>query len=471
MKRITAKDLALLTGAEIRNAGVLKAQPVTGVSTDSRTAAKGDLFFALKGENFDAHDFVPAVAGKDVTGVVIHRSWADANSEAVKKFRCVVVIVAETTAAFGELAAVYRRKFDIPVVAVAGSNGKTTTKEMVTAVLSAKYNVLSTSGNLNNHIGVPQTLFRLEKEHEAAVVEIGTNHFGELALLCDIAAPTHGVITNIGKEHLEFFKDEEGVAKEERTLFRYLESTKGFAFVNADDRYLAEDVRTMKRRMTYGVAPKSDLRARKVRIDDSGRTRFEIVDTKKERSFTVSLNALGMHNVTNALAAAAIGLKLRVAPAKIAAALAGFSSASKRMEVLKTGDVTILNDTYNSNPDSVIVALKTLQSFTAAPRRIAVLGDMRELGDASKREHTNIGAVAAGMTVDRLLTFGPFSRYTSEAFGGTAEHFESKEILAEELKKDLRPGDVLLVKGSRGMRMEEVVQRLTGGPTNNKDTH
>jgi UDP-N-acetylmuramoyl-tripeptide--D-alanyl-D-alanine ligase len=473
MKKITVKDLKGLTGADIVNADVLKRRAISGVSTDSRAVKKDDLFFALKGEKFDAHDFIDSVVKAEAAAVVVHRDWAEKNSSYFRTFPCVFVIVDDSTKAFGELARIYRRKFDIPVIAIAGSNGKTTTKEMVSAVLRTRYNVLSTEGNLNNHIGVPQTLFRLTKEHDAAVVEIGTNHFGELRYLCEMAEPTHGLITNIGKEHLEFFKDEEGVAKEERSLFQYLNEQKGFAFVNCDDPFLAKDADILKRSIGYGAVSKGDLRAKKVRMDASGRSTFDVVWPKKDISFTVSMTAPGMHNVTNALAAAAVGLKLNVKSKKITAALARFTSASKRMEVLHHNGVTILNDTYNSNPDSVIVALKTLQSISTDGKKYVVLGDMRELGDASKREHTNIGAVASGMKFDRLLTFGPFSKYTSEACGASSKHFESKDVLSDELKQIVKSGDVVLIKGSRGMRMEDVVNRLTDahGQVNTKDTH
>ncbi len=473
MKKITVKDLKGLTGADVVNADVLKRRAIAGVSTDSRAVKKDDLFFALKGEKFDAHDFIDSVVKADAAAVVVHRDWAEKNASYLRTFPCVFVIVEDSTKAFGELARIYRRKFDIPVIAIAGSNGKTTTKEMVSAVLSAKYNVLSTEGNLNNHIGVPQTLFRLTKKHDAAVVEIGTNHFGELKYLCEIAEPTHGLITNIGKEHLEFFKDEKGVAKEERALFQYLNDQKGFAFVNCDDPFLAADAGILKRSVGYGIASTGDLRAKKIRVDASGRSTFDTVWSKKNISFPVTLTAPGMHNVTNALAAAAVGLKLKVKPKKIAAALQQFTSASKRMEVIVYKGVTILNDTYNSNPDSVIVALKTLQSISTSGKKYVVLGDMRELGDASKREHTNIGAVASGLKFDRLLTFGPFSKYTSEAFGASSKHFDSKDVLSDELKQIVKSGDVVLIKGSRGMRMEDVVNRLTdaNGNVNKKDAH
>lgn len=473
MKKITTSDLKKLTGAELVNTELLKRRKISGVSTDSRAVKKDDLFFALKGEKFDAHDFIDSAVKAEAIVIVVHRDWAEKNNQYFRTFPCVFVVVEDTTIAFGELAKIYRHKFDIPVIAIGGSNGKTTTKEMVKAVLQTKYDVLCTEGNLNNHIGVPQTLFRLRSKHTAAVIEIGTNHFGELKYLCGIADPTHGLITNIGKEHLEFFGNEDGVAKEELELFNYLNSVKGIAFVNSDDRYVEAGSKKVKKQISYGITSKADIKGKKIVTDKLGQSSFDIVWQKKDIAFKVSLRVPGLHNVTNALAASTVGLSLRVKPKKIADALKHFSSASKRMEVLVSDSITILNDTYNSNPDSVIVALRTLSLFDTSSKKIVVLGDMRELGDASKREHTNIGVIVSEMGFDHLFTFGPFSKYTSEAFGPTAKHFGSKEELLLELKKILKRGDVVLIKGSRGMKMEEVVNQLVvaHGQSTMKEQH
>ncbi|KAB2923823.1 MAG: UDP-N-acetylmuramoyl-tripeptide--D-alanyl-D-alanine ligase [Bacteroidetes bacterium] len=461
MKTITATDLKKLTGAAVTNGDALKRRKLQRVCTDSRSVRAGDLFVALKGETFDAHTFLDAVLAAEPSALLVHHGWARENAGRLASLPCAVCAVPDTTAAFGELARTYRRKFGIPVIAVGGSNGKTTTKEMVTAVLRTRFEVLATEGNLNNHIGVPQTLFRLDEHHGAAVVEIGTNHFGELRHLCAVAEPTHGLLTNIGREHLEFFGDEAGVAKEETELFRHLAETKGFVFLNADDPYLAKELKGLKRVLSYGAAPKADVRVRRVHAGPTGAYRFQLEWGAKDITVPVRLSVPGAHNVINAAAAAAVGLKLGVRPKRAAEALAAFVSASKRMEVMEHVGVTVLNDTYNSNPDSVMAALRTLVSVAATGRKVAVLGDMRELGEASKREHTGIGAAAAEMPVDRLYTFGTFSKYTQEAFGGErSAHYESKEALSADLKAFLRPGDVVLVKGSRGMRMEDVTAVL-----------
>jgi UDP-N-acetylmuramoyl-tripeptide--D-alanyl-D-alanine ligase len=461
MKKISVKDLNAMQSAEIRNAESLNKRTAKGVSTDSRSVGKDEIFFALRGDKFDAHNFIDDVIQRNVAGVVVNKEWAEQQNEKILSMNCVCVTVPDTTSALGELATIYRRKFDIPIIAVGGSNGKTTTKEMITAVLKSKYNVLSTEGNLNNHIGVPQTLFRLTRDHDAAVVELGTNHFGEMKYLCSIAEPTHGVITNIGKEHLEFFGDEEGVAREEKELFLFLDKNNGCAFINSDDSFLDSERKKMKKSVSYGRNSKADIRAKKIETNELGQSRFHCVWPKKGKSLSVTLSVPGDHNVTNALAAISIGLKLKVKEKKIAAALLNFSSASKRMEVLSHNGIIILNDTYNSNPDSVMAALKTLMSFKTSGRTYVVLGDMRELGESSKREHTNIGVVASEMKFSKLFTFGPFSKYTAEAFGQYAAHFESKEELGGELKKVLQSGDVVLIKGSRGMKMEDVVSQIT----------
>ena len=244
-------------------------------------------------------------------------------------------------------------------------------------------------------------------------------------------------------------------------MFEYLNENHGVAFVNCDDKFLQEDCFTRRRSLCYGQASKADIRAKKIIANELGQSTFEVLWQKKNISFSVQLSVPGGHNVMNALAASTVGLKLKVKPKKIALALRKFASASKRMEMLSHNGIVILNDTYNSNPDSVIVALRTLQTFNNSGKKVVVLGDMRELGDSSKREHTNIGVIASEMKFDALYTFGPFSKYTSEAFGATAKHFDSKEELSKELTKVLTHGDVVLIKGSRGMKMEEIVYQLT----------
>lgn len=437
--------------------------PLTGVSTDSRTTRPGDIFVAIRGERFDGHDFLTKAIGGGAAIVVVDQRWADSNGTMLVSIGVPRLVVADTTIALGDLASRYRATFEIPFVAVAGSNGKTTTKNMISEVLGTKYKVLGTEGNLNNQIGVPQTLFQLTEEHDLAVVEIGTNHFGELEYLCRILAPTHGIITNIGREHLEFFHSLEGVARAEGELLDWLRLKKGTFFFNRDDEHLAKRVRRSKgmKTISFGFrVANADLKGTLLDSDENGCSRIK-VRPKGKSPFEVQLNVAGEQNARNALAAAAVGLTMKVAPRNIARALQGFSAAGKRMEILRLNGLVILNDTYNANPDSVLAALKTLRSMKTDGRRVAVLGDMLELGKSAQREHQNIGKEVAKYKVDCLFTFGDLSKFTNDAATIKLKtHFTDKAMLAEQLADLVSARDVVLVKGSRGMKMEEIVADL-----------
>lgn len=427
----------------------------TGVSTDSRSVAPGDLFVALRGEKFDGHRYCADVLARGAAGVVV-----DAQGASCLPPGAVALVVDDTYAALRELAGVHRRKFDIPVVAVGGSNGKTTTKDMIARVLGSAFTVLCTEGNNNNHVGVPQTLFRLTRQHDVAVVEVGTNHPGEVALLRDVLRPTHVLITNIGREHLEFFGSLEGVAAEETSLWQPASGgTAPVAFVNADDPLLAKAARGRKRTVTFGIrARTADVRGSHVMFTPDGGVRFRLAVKGLRKPAEIALRVPGEHAAANAVAAAAVARTLRVPVRSIMEALGAFTASSKRMEVVQAGGVTVLNDTYNANPDSTMAALRTLAAYPAAGKRIAVLADMLELGAAAKEEHERIGAAAASLGVDHLLTFGPLAASIAQASGmPTAVHYDQKNILAEYLFELAGPGDVVLVKGSRGMRMEDVV--------------
>lgn len=427
----------------------------SGVSTDSRTVQPGQLFVALRGDRFDGHRYVADVLACGAAGVVVDAQGANAVPPGAA-----MLVVENTYAALATLAGIYRRKTEIPVIAVGGSNGKTTTKDMISRVLSTTFKVLSTEGNNNNHVGVPQTLFRLTAQHDIAVVEVGTNHPGEIAALRDIVQPTHVLLTNIGREHLEFFGDVDGVAREETSLWQTIPGRKpAVAFVNADDPYLVRAARGMRRCVRFGMrARNADVRGSRISLMPDGSVRFRFAGKKMKSPLDVRLSVPGTHAAVNALAAAAVGLTFRVAPRHIQEALEGFTASSKRMEVLNAGGVIILNDTYNANPDSMVAALETLAAYPAAGKRIAVLADMLELGAASATEHERVGEAIRALRPDYLLTFGTLSRGISRASGlQTAVHYDQKNILAEYLLELVAPGDVVLIKGSRGMKMEDVV--------------
>ncbi len=424
------------------------------------------IFVALRGEKFDGHNFVGDAIGKKAVCAVVDKKWyGEKRSEHVfseKASHLPLVVVDDTTRALGDLARIYRRKFTMPVIAVGGSNGKTTTKEMIAKVLNKKFKVVKTSGNHNNQIGVPLTIFEFENSHEVAVVEIGTNHFGEIERLCEILEPTAGVITNIGNEHLEFFRNLDGVKKEEGKLFKYLASTKGSAFVNVDDKILARLSRKLKYKFEFGFSlHRGNFSARLFGADRNGCVLFEI--KYKSKTDLVRLRVPGMHNAINALAAAAVGAYYGVRISEIKKALENYRSFEKRMQIVKSDGVTILNDTYNSNPESAAAALRWLSVIRTKGKRIVVLADMLELGESAKSEHQKIGREIAKENFDYLFTFGNLAREISAAADGKVktESFDDKNKLFEKLFQIVEAGDIVLVKGSRGMKMEEIVNILT----------
>jgi UDP-N-acetylmuramoyl-tripeptide--D-alanyl-D-alanine ligase len=456
--RLTARDLGKIPHAEFRGREILARSAVKGISTDSRTTRPGDLFIALRGASFDGHRFVgDAFRAGAVAAAVEEIDPAQAGGNPV-------ILVGNTYSALGALARQYRDRFSIPFIAVGGSNGKTTTKEMIANVLAEKYNVLATEGNLNNNIGVPMTLFRLNRKHEVAVVEIGTNHPGEIRELCTMLAPTHGVLTSIGREHLEFFGSLDGVAREEGELFAFLASgAGGTALVGADDPRITDAARAVKRKVTYGFrAPRASVRGRNVTLGGDGCASFEFRSAAMKRWQGVRLTVPGRHNAMNALSAAVAGIVFHVPPARIAGALESSSAPGRRMETLWLGGVTVLNDTYNANPDSAIAALETLASLAVRGKRIAVLGDMKELGSGAAAEHTRVGQKAAELGIDYLLTYGDLARHMHDGAGiPGALHYEGKNVLAEYIAELVTPGDAVLVKGSRSMHMEDIVAFLT----------
>ena len=456
---ITVEEIKRIKNAAFMN---LKFRSVGSVSTDSRTVGRDQMFFALRGEKFDGHEFVSAALKRGASCAVVDSRWYRRNKRMATQ---PLVVVEDTTRALGDLARIYRGKFRMPVIAVGGSNGKTTTKEMVAGVLAMKYRVAKTTGNHNNQIGVPLTILNFGNLHEAAVVEIGTNHFGEIERLCEVLAPDAGLITNIGSEHLEFFRDLAGVSREEGKLFGFLARTNGTAFVNLDDRRIAEISRLPRHRFGYGFQSAHGRRVagRMFGFDARGCALFEIrFDGKTE---LIRLNVPGIHNAMNALAAAAVGFRYGVSHREVKRALQAFRSYDKRMQIFRKAGVTVLNDTYNSNPESSVAALRWLSTVRSKGKRIAVLADMLELGGASRREHRRIGEEVAGENIDLLMTLGKMAREIAIAADGKvdAESFDDKQKLSWRLLQTVSPGDVVLVKGSRGMKMEEVVDALLSG--------
>jgi UDP-N-acetylmuramoyl-tripeptide--D-alanyl-D-alanine ligase len=446
------KFVADACDAEIRR-GMPEAL-VKNVCTDSRRAKPDDLFFALRGEKFDGHDFLDEVAAKNVAAVVVEKS---------KVLNCAMLVVDDARIALGKLAAAYRRQFDLPVVCVCGSNGKTTVKELLASILRQKFSVLASEASFNNDIGVPLTLLRLEKSNRAAVLEAGTNHPGELAPLVKIIRPKFGVLTNIGREHLEFFGDVAGVAQEEGRLAELLPAD-GKLFVNGDNEWTEKIVaRTKAEIVRVGLGKENDWRAEKIRLDKNGVT-FRIQAPKEEFCGEHRINLLGRHQVVNALFAAAAGAELGLNRAEIQAGLAECQPPKMRLQFWEANGVRVLDDAYNANADSTIAALETLCDLPLQGRRVAVLGDMGELGAHSESAHAEVGRRAAELKIGQLFTVGKMAAVTAKAArdGGLTRviEFENVEAAVKVVRNFLKVGDVVLLKASRSARLERIAETL-----------
>lgn len=446
MSWLMLSQIAQMTGGTLHGDDVAIAR----VERDSRTVQSGDLFLALQGERFDAHDFVPQVAGKASAALVVRRIDA-----AIPQ-----VVVDDVRLALGRLAAAWRQQFHQPVIGLTGSNGKTTLKEMLTAILSQQGQTLATIGNLNNDLGMPLTLLRLRKDDQFAVIEMGANHFGEIAYLTEIAQPNIAILNNAGNAHLEGFGDLAGVARAKGEIFAGLQAG-GIAIINADDAYAAYwlGLNTERQVLRFGMTNAADVFGT---VDAANQF---YIHTQGEQ-VAVNLHLLGRHNQLNALAAAAAALALGIKLATIAEGLATLQAVKGRLcpKRGKHGGM-VIDDTYNANPTSTAAAVAVLASVQG--RKIMVLGDMGELGDTGVALHAAIGQQAASQGVDALYTLGTLSTAASQAFGemlGHAPlHFTALADLLTVLEQDLQPGTTVLVKGSRSARMERVVDALTMG--------
>lgn len=434
------------------------------IAIDSRTIAAGDLFVAIQGETHDGHRFAAEVVDRGVRGLILQNdNLADLPVEAWLQRGVAVIGVDDTIRALGDLARYHRRRNDAAVAAITGSNGKTTTRQMTAAVLGQRFAVLSNRKNFNNNIGVPLTLFELTPDHRWAVVELGMNAPGEIRELAGICLPDMGVVTNVGPAHLEGVGSIEGVMRAKRELVEALPA-QGTAILNADDPRVASMAAASPCEvLRYGRAATAAVRAEQVASDASG-CRFEL--QLPDSRIPVTLQVPGMFNVSNALAAAAVGWKAGVSPEEIRRGLKNFEPAAGRIQILGTHKgIRIIDDTYNANPASMEAALQTLQRVRGRARSFFVMGDMLELGPRSAELHRAVGASAAGAGVAGLLAAGNFA---SQAAAGAMEAgmapetvcTGSREELLEILKRRLQPGDWVLVKGSRGMAMERVVVGL-----------
>ncbi len=442
---------------------------VTSVSTDSRTVKPGELFLALKGEHFDGHAYVTEVAARKVAAVMVEKAKVESPGFKLPP-DVAVLVVPEVRAALGRLAAAYREQFDIPVIAVGGSNGKTTTKELLASVLRQKLSTLWSEASFNNDIGVPMTLLRLEKTHAAAVLEAGTNHPGELAPLVRMIRPRYGVLTNIGREHLEFFGDLAGVAREEGALAEFLPA-EGKLFLNGDNEWAdAIAGRTRARVVRVGFGEKNDWRARKVRLDKNGVT-FQVEAPAAEYCGEYRVNLLGRHQVLNSLLAAAVSEELGLGRAATARGLADCKPPKMRLQFWEANGVRVLDDAYNANADSTLAALETLCDLPLQGRRVAILGEMAELGAHSEAAHAEVGRRAAELGIGQLFVVGRMAPVLAQAARAAGLmrviEFADVELAVKTLKSFLKPGDVVLLKASRSARLERIAEAIRSEKSGN----
>ncbi len=451
----TLGELADFCGGKLRGDG---ATPVSGVSADTRSLERGQLFVAIRGQRFDGHDYVSDALAKGAAGALISRECENSGS---------AILVDDTVRALGDLAARHRQSFSGPVVAITGSNGKTTTKEMCAGILGASgLRVCRSRGNLNNHIGLPLSLLTLELDDDALLVEMGMNHEGEIAQLATIASPTVGAVTNIAPAHLGPLGSLEAIARAKGELFEHIRPG-GTAVVNADDSHcVKQSKRFPGRTLHFGRHPSADFRALSVAATDEGESFDLETGTGRAR---IQLYAPGEHLVEDALcaatAAAATGLLGPRPMQAIRTGLAAFEAVEGRLTLRRApGEVTLLDDTYNANPQSVAAALSTLATHGRRGRTIAVLGDMLELGSAAEALHADVGRAVAERAIDVLVAVGTLSAHTagSAAEAGVGETLRVQDAngAAQCVAKIVRAGDTVLVKGSRGMRMERVVAAL-----------
>ena len=439
MNWLSLQQIAEMTGGELYGNDIA----IDSVATDSRLVKSDQLFIAIKGERFDAHDFVADLAGKAGAALVS------------KKIDCNLpqIVVKDTLQALADLASAWRKEFKKPVVGLTGSNGKTTLKEMIAAVLSLKGNVLATYGNLNNDIGMPLTLLRMREEHDFAVIEMGANHFGEIEFLTKIALPDVAVINNAGAAHLEGFGNLEGVAQAKGEIFIGL-GTHGIAVINADDQFADywNDSNKGREVFTFGINNESTISGRL--LSDGG-----LMIKAGGNEVRANLKLLGRHNAMNALAATAVCTALGIKLDTIIEGLESLQPVKGRLApVSGINNSQILDDTYNANPDSAVAALEVLAQ---RKNTVFVLGDMGELGENTEKMHESIGEKAKVVGINQMYCLGNYSAKACEKFGINGKSFNEMDALLKNLKENMTEGMTILVKGSRTMRMERAVEALS----------
>ncbi|MCC6543370.1 MAG: UDP-N-acetylmuramoyl-tripeptide--D-alanyl-D-alanine ligase [Nitrospirae bacterium] len=460
---LTIDEIVKATGGQLIQGNL--ELTAAGISIDSRNIKDGELFIAIKGDVFDGHNFIEEAIKKGACGAIVNGDYPLSGS--IPQDR-IILSVSDTILALQETARFYRNKFTIPVTGITGSNGKTTTKEMLWSILSQKSHVLKNEGNLNNHIGVPLTLLRLDSSYKTAIIEMGISDRGELSRLCYIASPDSAVITNIGPTHLEKLGRIENVAEAKGEILKFIPSN-GFCILNRDDKFFdVFKAMSAGRIISFGISPDADVHIESYETVAQGKSAdsisFNLICPAGR--IDIKLHAIGIHNIYNALSAAAAAYAHGIAITDIKSGLERFSPVRMRSAVEKVGEIYIINDTYNANPASMVAAIDMLKNFKAGNRRFAVIGDMLELGENTIMAHRDLGIYIAGAGTDGLISVGEFAGYVAEGAveAGMSENnvkaFNDYPHTLEQIKEWITTGDIVLVKGSRGMKMERIVEGL-----------
>lgn len=445
MKAITVKQAAALVSGELCGVGDFE-KSLGAIVTDSRAVREGDVFAAFVGEHTDGHAYISTALDKGAACCIAQRVPEGETRP--------VIVVENVQTAIETLAAAYRETLSIPVIGITGSVGKTSAKEMISAVLSRKYSVLKTDKNFNNQIGVPMTVSRIEAEHEAAVIEMGISDFGEMSGLARIVRPTIGVFTIIGHAHIEFLHDLNGVLRAKTEMLDYMDEGAPVV-MNGDDALLAA-FSCRQKKILFGLGENCDLRAENIRVNGVDGMHCDIVYA--DRRFAADIPAFGKHIVYAALEGAAVGILLGMSDDEIAAGIASYKTVGRRAAVCDTGTVTLIDDCYNANPDSVKSGIDSM--LTVAGRHVCVLGDMLELGENENEMHRAIGEYALQAGVDLVLTAGVRSTHTARGAGSIGVHYNTREELIKALPGHIRKGDVVLVKASHSQKFEEVSEAI-----------
>lgn len=445
MREMTISRAAAVCGGRLCGEGDFGAE-LGSVVIDSRAVSAGDFFVAYKGERVDGHDYISAAFDRGAVCCLAQRVPEGETRP--------VILVPDVQAALEQICAEYRRDLRLPVIGITGSVGKTSAKEMISAVLSQRLNVLKTDKNLNNQIGVPMTISRIRPEHQAAVVEMGISGFGEMSVLAKIARPDMAVFTLIGHAHLEFLHDLDGVLRAKTEMLDFM-ADDAPVLINGDDEKL-RGLQCRQKKISFGLGENCDIRAENIRLGESGETFCDIV--YGERRIPVEIRAYGRHMIYAALEGAAVGLLMGLSDGEIVKGVASFETVGRRAAVCDTGFITLIDDSYNANPDSVKCGIDSLMKMPG--RHVCILGDMLELGEGSGEMHFDVGRYAGEKGAELVLTSGPLSRETCRGAGERGRHFATREELIAALPGLIQKGDRVLVKASLGSRFDQISEAL-----------